>query len=503
MQDLQTFGRLGIRTVFDLRTEAERQAEPDRLPDGTQLVVCDVLADSQQTAPAELESIVTDPSVADRVLGGGRAEALFEQAYRDIVSLPSALTAYRRMFTSLLDDAHRPALLHCTTGKDRTGWGAAATLTLLGVSEADVRADYMITNRDLLPALKPYFDRFAAAGGDAGAADARARRREPVPRRGARRAAQPLRDDRELLRARPRHRRRAGSAPCARSSSRSRHEAASGPESGPPDDHAPGGRAPAHLDGLGRLRRSLGGGQLVADPAGVGAHVEPGGRCLRGCRPRRRPAGSRARPSRARPRPAARRRWRTSRSTPARATPTAMLPLAALIRRSPPAAPTHVSPLEFLITAPASSSRQADVARAGGDLGVPGRVLGADVADAGLEVQRAGPIEPDAAEAGLDPAVAEATVAVEVRQLAGAADMRAGGQLDRHVDRSAGAPGQPRAQLRRLDEQLPVGVLDARLRGDVDVLLAGCVAGTHVDDGDAAVAGLDADLPDGRPRSWR
>ena len=166
-QDLETFGRLGIRTVFDLRTEAERQAEPDRLPDGTQLVVCDVLADSQQTAPAQLEAILTDPSVADRVLGGGRAAELFEQAYRDIVSLPSALAAYRRMFTSLLDDAHRPALLHCTTGKDRTGWGAAATLTLLGVSEADVRADYMITNRDLLPALQPYFDRFAAAGGDA------------------------------------------------------------------------------------------------------------------------------------------------------------------------------------------------------------------------------------------------------------------------------------------------------------------------------------------------
>jgi protein-tyrosine phosphatase len=29
-----------------------------------------------------------------------------------------------------------------------------------------VLADYMITNRDLLPALQPYFDRFAQAGGD-------------------------------------------------------------------------------------------------------------------------------------------------------------------------------------------------------------------------------------------------------------------------------------------------------------------------------------------------
>ena len=51
-------------------------------------------------------------------------------------------------------------------GKDSTGWAAAATLTLLGVSEEDVLADFLITNRDLLPALKPYFDRFASVGGD-------------------------------------------------------------------------------------------------------------------------------------------------------------------------------------------------------------------------------------------------------------------------------------------------------------------------------------------------
>ena len=69
------------------------------------------------------------------------------------------------MFTEIVDGA-RPALFHCTTGKDRTGWAAAAILTLLGVSEEDVLTDYMITNRDLLPALEPYFDRFAAAGGD-------------------------------------------------------------------------------------------------------------------------------------------------------------------------------------------------------------------------------------------------------------------------------------------------------------------------------------------------
>jgi protein-tyrosine phosphatase len=85
---------------------------------------------------------------------------------REIVCLPSALTAYRQFFLGLADPAARPALFHCTTGKDRTGWGAAALLMLLGVSDVDVLRDYLLTNDELLPALHAIFDRFAAAGGD-------------------------------------------------------------------------------------------------------------------------------------------------------------------------------------------------------------------------------------------------------------------------------------------------------------------------------------------------
>lgn len=39
---------------------------------------------------------------------------------------------------------------------------------LLGVSEDDVFFDYELTNRDLLPALKPIFEHFRAFGGDPG-----------------------------------------------------------------------------------------------------------------------------------------------------------------------------------------------------------------------------------------------------------------------------------------------------------------------------------------------
>ena len=164
--DMDAFAKLGIRAVFDLRIESERTAQPDRVPEGTEQIVCDVLADSTDAAPAQLQKVMSDPKGAGELLGGGKAVAMFEQGYREIVRLPSALDSYHRFFSDLAEEQHRPALFHCTTGKDRTGWAAATMLTLLGVSEDDVRKEYLLTNDELVPALQPVVDQFRAAGGD-------------------------------------------------------------------------------------------------------------------------------------------------------------------------------------------------------------------------------------------------------------------------------------------------------------------------------------------------
>jgi hypothetical protein len=70
--DLVMFGRLGICTVFDLRTAGERRAQPDHLADEVQPIVCDVLTDSQDTAPAQLAGVLSDPARAAELLGAGR-----------------------------------------------------------------------------------------------------------------------------------------------------------------------------------------------------------------------------------------------------------------------------------------------------------------------------------------------------------------------------------------------------------------------------------------------
>lgn len=163
------FASLGVRTVYDLRTVAERDAQPDRLPEGTSSVHLDVLADAPGNAAAhaaDLPRLLGDPAALESLLGDGKVLALFDEAYRQVVTLPSARDSYRSMFTGLSDPSRRPALFHCTTGKDRTGWGAAALLSLLGVSRADIMADYLLTNTQILPLTQPMYDRFRAAGGD-------------------------------------------------------------------------------------------------------------------------------------------------------------------------------------------------------------------------------------------------------------------------------------------------------------------------------------------------
>ncbi len=141
--DMEAFGRLGIRGVYDLRGEREREVAPDRLPPGTAYVSGDVLADWIDGAPDRVFAWFDDPAAAREGLGGGRAEALWIEQYRKLVTLPSAHAAYGRIFRDLGSAANWPVLVHCSGGKDRTGWAVASLLLMLGVEPDMVMADYL------------------------------------------------------------------------------------------------------------------------------------------------------------------------------------------------------------------------------------------------------------------------------------------------------------------------------------------------------------------------
>ncbi|MDV2474861.1 tyrosine-protein phosphatase [Rhodococcus zopfii] len=166
--DRETLDALQITTVFDLRTAAEMERRPDRLPDGAVHVGLDVLADREDASvAAALPEIVANPDVVAKELSDGRAEQYLLGSYRDFVSMSSAAASYRRMAIGIAQ-GEVPALVHCSAGKDRTGWAAASLLLFAGADEDAVFADYLRTNDLLLPTFEPLFAKFRAVGGDPG-----------------------------------------------------------------------------------------------------------------------------------------------------------------------------------------------------------------------------------------------------------------------------------------------------------------------------------------------
>lgn len=132
--DAGVLAALGVRTVCDLRGTAERATAPTRL-DG-----------------ASIHSLPIEPSVgaslrdilATRDATGEDVLTLMHEAY--VAYALDWAHRYRAMFDLLLrEDA--ALLFHCSAGKDRTGFGAALILTVLGTPREFVMQDYLASNR--------------------------------------------------------------------------------------------------------------------------------------------------------------------------------------------------------------------------------------------------------------------------------------------------------------------------------------------------------------------
>ena len=162
--DMLVLEKLGLKKIYDLRTVDERAEQIDRIPVNAAYVVVDVLADEKGTAPAELLHLLSNPQEANAKLGGGKAAALFAHGYTTFVSLPSARKGFSQMFRELTDEHNLPALFHCTTGKDRTGWVSAALLSLCGVSKEDVLHDYLLSNDFILAEYHALIEKLTNSG---------------------------------------------------------------------------------------------------------------------------------------------------------------------------------------------------------------------------------------------------------------------------------------------------------------------------------------------------
>jgi protein-tyrosine phosphatase len=141
--ELGTLAADNVKLVVDLRNGQERGDDPDRIPAGAKYQVADLidLSKGLPTAPDLTLALL----LALPLLLKSSKDAEQNLGYRLMVNAPSARAAYRDLLNAL---AAQPAsaVFHCTAGKDRTGWGAAVLLTLLGVDRKTVYDDFLASN---------------------------------------------------------------------------------------------------------------------------------------------------------------------------------------------------------------------------------------------------------------------------------------------------------------------------------------------------------------------
>ena len=127
--DLEAFHALGVRTVVDLRRPFEVE-EHGRVPHSEGLEYRNLVVEHVDWETVEHPAdLPHERWLADRYLNfaeDGRA------------GLAAALSV-------IADPAAAPVVVHCMAGKDRTGVVCALTLSLLGVSDADIAQDYALT----------------------------------------------------------------------------------------------------------------------------------------------------------------------------------------------------------------------------------------------------------------------------------------------------------------------------------------------------------------------
>jgi protein-tyrosine phosphatase len=137
--DISYVNRLGVTLICDFRQVIEQELEPTLLGDNH---------------PARLASLPISPgsshgfieNLHNGIIAVDDAAGFMEQMNRDLVA--SEMPQYAEMFKLLLM-GDQQLLIHCASGKDRTGVGAALILDVLGVEEESIVNDYLLTNEYL------------------------------------------------------------------------------------------------------------------------------------------------------------------------------------------------------------------------------------------------------------------------------------------------------------------------------------------------------------------
>lgn len=134
--DINYVNRLGVTLVCDLRQLVEQELEPSWLGDDNPPMFV-----SLPVMPGSTGSFIEN--LHNGIIAVDDAAGLMQEINRDFVI--NQMPQYAEMFRLLLS-GDQQVLIHCASGKDRTGFGAALILDVLGVAEERIIDDYLLTN---------------------------------------------------------------------------------------------------------------------------------------------------------------------------------------------------------------------------------------------------------------------------------------------------------------------------------------------------------------------
>ncbi len=132
--DIEIVRALGVRSAFDFRGLDERA--------GTVCGLREITVHSLPIEPTVVAALRA--RLAAGSLSASDAQDIMRDSYRSYVRHNTH--SFRALFAHLLGD-HAPLVIHCTAGKDRTGFACALVLHALGVPDEVIAEDYLLTNR--------------------------------------------------------------------------------------------------------------------------------------------------------------------------------------------------------------------------------------------------------------------------------------------------------------------------------------------------------------------
>lgn len=132
--DVKYLSSIPITSVIDFRAQNEARRSPDKLPSTVHFTYPIAIT------PGNLSSEGVQANLLKTNI-----DSHMKHMNRLLVSDPSCVRAFRIFFAIVQNNLSAPLIFHCSAGKDRAGMATALVLFALGVDEATVMEDYLMS----------------------------------------------------------------------------------------------------------------------------------------------------------------------------------------------------------------------------------------------------------------------------------------------------------------------------------------------------------------------